>query len=101
MNQKKERDFLLQTTKQMNCGAICSGLGFLLYLIAAALNRRGFADAIAIIFGLTALYVYASIAAGRKRDKEAVSYNLLWGQTALTVLLTACAILGIRQRLGF
>ena len=89
------KGFLLQTTKQMNIGAAVSGVGFLLYLAASALG-----DGTAIVLGVAALYVFASIAAGRRRDKEAVSYNLLWGQTALTVLLVACAVLGVRQRLG-
>ncbi len=94
------KGFLLQTTKQMNIGAAVSGVGFLLYLAASALGSRALADGTAIVFGVAALYVFASIAAGRRRDKEAVSYNLLWGQTALTVLLVACAVLGVRQRLG-
>jgi len=58
------------------------------------------ADGIAAVFGVIAIYVTASITAGRERDKEAVSYSLLWGQTALTVLLAACAVLGLKQRLG-
>ena len=100
MNRKKKTGFLLQTTKAMNFGAIFSGVGFLLYLGAAALERRGVADGIAVVFGVISIYVYASIVAGRRRDRQSVSYNLLWGQTALTVLLAACAILGLRQRLG-
>ena len=100
MNRKKKTGFLLQTAKAMNLGAIFSGAGFLLYLGAAALGRRGLADGIAAVFGVIAIYVTASITAGRERDKEAVSYSLLWGQTALTVILAACAVLGLKQRLG-
>ena len=36
----------------------------------------------------------------RKRDKAAVSYNLLWGTGALTILLVACAVLSVKVRLG-
>ena len=96
----EKHGFLLRTVRQMNTGAAVSGLGFLLYLAASALNAPAAADGIAVVFGLAAVDVWAAIAARRRRDKEAVSYSLLWGQTALTVLLVACAVLGMRQRLG-
>ena len=35
-----KKSFLLQTVRQMNAGAVVSGLGFLLYLGAAALDRK-------------------------------------------------------------
>lgn len=98
MNEKK--GFLLQTPKQMNMGAIVSGVGFVLYLVISALGQTLAADAVAVIFGIVALYVLASVAAGRRKDKEAVSYSLLWGQGAVTLLLVGCAVLAIRQRLG-
>ena len=37
---------------------------------------------------------------GRRRNREDVSYNLLWGQLALTIFLVACAVLAVRQRMG-
>ncbi len=43
----------------MNLGTIFSGAGFLLYLGAAALERRGLADGIAAVFGVIAIYVTA------------------------------------------
>lgn len=98
MNEKK--GFLLQTPKQMNMGAIVSGVGFVLYLVISALGQTLAADAVAVLFGIVALYVLASVAAGRRKDKEAVSYSLLWGQGAVTLLLVGCAVLAIRQRLG-
>ncbi len=55
MNRKKKTGFLLQTTKAMNLGTIFSGAGFLLYLGAAALGRRGLADGIAAVFGVIAI----------------------------------------------
>ena len=95
-----KRGFLLQTVKQMNNGAIVSGIGFLLYVAASALQLEVLADILVIAFGIVAVYVLVSVAEGRKKDKKAVSYNLLWGQTALTILLVGCAVLTIRLRLG-
>ena len=95
-----KRGFLLQTVKQMNNGATVSGIGFLLYVAASALHLDALADILVIAFGVVAVYVLASVAEGRKKDKKAVSYNLLWGQTALTILLVGCAVLTIRLRLG-
>ena len=95
-----KRGFLLQTVKQMNNGAIVSGIGFLLYVAASALELDVLAGILAIAFGIAALYVLVSVAEGRKRDKKAVSCNLLWGQTALTILLVGCAVLTIRLWLG-
>lgn len=95
-----KRGFLLQTVKQMNNGAIISGIGFLLYVAASALELDVLAGILAIAFGIAALYVLVSVAEGRKQDKKAVSYNLLWGQTALTILLVGCAVLTIRLWLG-
>ena len=51
-------------------------------------------------FALVSLYVFASAAAGRLKDKEAVSYSLLWGTGALAMLTCLCALAALRQRLG-
>ena len=95
-----KRGFLLQTVKQMNNGAIVSGIGFLLYVAASALQLEVLADILVIAFGIVAVYVLVSVAEGRKKDKKAVSYNLLWGQRALTLLLVGWAVLPIGLRLG-
>lgn len=97
---KRKKGFLLQGVKRLNLGAMVSGAGFLLYLGAAALGRQGAADALSLVFALVSLYVFASVAAERNRDKEAVSYNLLWGTGALAALLCLCAAASLRQRLG-
>ncbi|MDE6455245.1 MAG: hypothetical protein K2L38_04910 [Dysosmobacter sp.] len=97
---ERKKSPLLRGVKQLNLGAIVSGIGFLLYLGAAALNRRGAAGALALAFAAVSLYVFASVAAERRRDREAVSYNLLWGQGALAALLCLCAAAGLRGRLG-
>lgn len=96
----KRKGFLLRDLKHLNLGAIVSGIGFLLYLLASALGLKGAADAVSLIFGAVSLYVFFSVAEGRRRDKEAVSYNLLWGQGALTLLLCMCAVLTVRERIG-
>lgn len=95
-----KKAFLLQSVRQMNAGAMVSGLGFLLYLGASVLRWEVAADLIALVFSVIALYVFVSVSAGRKRDKEAVSYSLLWGQGALTLLLAAFAALAVKLRLG-
>lgn len=96
----KPKGFLLREVRQMNLGAIVSGVGFLLYLGAAALGRQTAAELLSLAFAAVSLYVFVSVAAGRKRDKEAVSYNLLWGQGALAILLCLCAALTVREWLG-
>lgn len=97
---KPRKSLLLRGVRQLNLGAMVSGAGFLLYLGAAALGKRGLADALALVFALAALYVFVSAAEERRRDKEAVSYNLLWGTGALAALLCLCAAASLRQRLG-
>ena len=84
---REKKGFLLQTVQQMNAGAIVSGLGFLLYLALSAL-------------GMVSVYVFVSVALGRSRDKEAVSYSLLWGTGALALLLGGCGVLTVRLWLG-
>lgn len=97
---KRKNSLLLQGVKRLNLGAIVSGIGFLLYLGTAALGWQGAADVLSLAFALVSLYVFASVAAGRRRDREAVSYNLLWGQGALALLTCLCAAATLRERLG-
>jgi hypothetical protein len=87
---------LLQTVEQMNVGAVVSGLGFLLYLALSVLGLDGLADITVFAFGAVSLYVFLSVAAGRGKDKKAVSYNLLWGTGALALLLCGCAAATVR-----
>ena len=97
---KRQNPLLLRGVKQLNLGAIVSGVGFLLYLGAAALGWRDAADVLSLAFALASLYVFASVAAERKRDRAAVSCNLLWGQGALALLTCLCAAVTLRERLG-
>lgn len=96
---KKQTGFLLGNIQQMNRGAVVSGVGFLLYLGATVLGWTAAADILALTFSIVSLYVFASVAAGRRRDKEAVSYNLLWGQAALALLTCMCGVLTLRELL--
>lgn len=97
---RENRGLLLQTVRQMNGGAVVSGLGFLLYLALSALELETAADIAVMAFGLVSVYVFVSVAAGRSRDKEAVSYSLLWGTGALALLTGGCAVLTVKLRLG-
>ena len=96
----KKKGLLLQTKKQMNNGAVATGLGFVLYMVLLVLGQELAADLVAIAFGVVGIYVSLSVMEARSRDKEEISYNMLWGQLALTIFLVACAVLAIRQRLG-
>ena len=99
MNNKRN-GLLLQTKKQMNNGAIATGLGFVLYLVLLVLGLELPADLVAIAFGVVGIFNSLSVLEGRRRNREDVSYNLLWGQLALTIFLVACAVLAVRQRMG-
>ena len=91
---------LLRGAKRLNWGAMVSGAGFLLYLGAAALGWEGTAEILSLVFVAVSLYVFASVAAARRRDKEAVSYNILLGPGALTLRFCMCAALTVRKWLG-
>ena len=97
---REKKGFLLQTVRQMDAGAVVSGLGFLLYLALSALELETAADIAAMAFGLVSVYVFTSVAAGWSRDREAVSYSLLWGTGALALLMGGCAVLTVKLRLG-
>lgn len=97
---KENKGFLLRTVPQINRWTAISGLGFLLYLGAAAVELRLAADVIAVVAVLAALRTFLSAADLRGKDKEAVSYNLLWGTGALTLLLGACVALAVKTRFG-
>ena len=98
---KEKKSLLLQTVKQMNIGAIVSGIGFLLYLGTAALNLEIVKGLVAIVFAAISLYVFLSVAAAREKDKETFSYNLLWGSGAMAIMLCGIAFLTIKMWLGF
>lgn len=94
MNDKR-KGLLFQTKKQMNNGAIATGLGFVLYLALLAMGLELPADLVAVAFGVVGIFNSLSVLEGRRKDKENISYNLLWGQLALTIFLVACAVLDL------
>ena len=94
---KKNR---IWTTRELNRGAIVSGVGFALYLAARALQWELIAGILCIVFALIAIYVFLAAAEARQADKAAVSYNLLWGTGALALMLGACAVMTVKLKLG-
>ena len=93
--------YLLHGPQQLAMGAIFSGIGFLLYTVATIAGQQWAADALAFIFSLVSVYVFASVATERRRNKAAVSLNLYWGQAALALLTCLCAIVSLREKTGF
>jgi len=82
-------------------GAIFSGVGFLLYTLATVVGQDWLADALALIFSVMSVYVFASVATERRRDKKAVSLNLYLGMAALALLTCLCALVSLRDKVGF
>ena len=97
-NEKKS--ILMKDLRSMNLGAIVSGVGFLLYIGASALEWILVKDIIAIVFGVIAIWTFFSVLDAREKDKEKFTYNLLWGTGALAIMLGMCAYMGIKLRLG-
>lgn len=97
-DQKKEKKPV--DIKKVNQGTIVSGIGFLLYLGARVLELELVADICAIVFAVIAMWTFFAAAEGRGKDKEAFSYNILWGTGSLALLLLACAVLTVKTRLG-
>lgn len=97
-NEKK--GFTLKTRKQLNWGAAASGLGFLLFLLVSALDLGVLKDIVVVVCALISLWVFVSASDVRKEDKEAVSYNLLWGTGALAMMMVFFAFATLRMRLG-
>ena len=95
-----KKDIWLKPGKQINRGATVGGVGFLLYIAASALSWDALALIIAIGFGLESLYTFLSTLTWREREKEFISYSIMWGTLALTVLLLGPAVMTIKMELG-
>ena len=54
----------------------------------------------AIGFGLESLYTFLSTLEWREKDKESVSYSIMWGTAALALLMLVPAVMTIKQALG-
>lgn len=95
-----KRDIWLEPGKQINNGAIVGGIGFVLYMAFSALGWSGIALIVAIGFGLESLYTFLSTLEWREKDKESVSYSIMWGTAALALLMLVPAVMTIKQALG-
>ena len=95
-----KKDIWLKPEKQINNGAIVGGIGFVLYMAFSALGWSGIALIVAIGFGLESLYTFLSTLEWREKDRESVSYSIMWGTAALALLLLVPAVMTIKQALG-
>ena len=95
-----KKDIWLKPWKQINNGAIVGGIGFVLYMAFSALGWSGIALIVAIGFGLESLYTFLSTLEWREKDKESVSYSIMWGTAALALLMLVPAVMIIKQALG-
>jgi len=87
--------FLLRDVAQIKRWAGISGIGFVVYLAVAAILPV-IAGPVAAVFAVAAVRAFLSALDGREKDKEAVSYSLLWGTGAVTLMLVAFAFLEFR-----
>lgn len=96
------KKLFLKNLHQLHMGQILSGIGFVLYAAGSALALPDGVLAVGlVIFTLIALWTLLSVMTyPKKRKKQEISYNIIWGQSALTILLGACAYLTIRSMIG-
>ena len=95
-----KKDIWLKPAKQSNNGAIVGGSVCALYMALSALGWSGIALIVAIGFGLESLYTFLSTLEWREKDKESVSYSIMWGTAALALLMLVPAVMTIKQALG-
>ena len=74
---------------------IIGGIGFAIYIALSALEWRGLALFAALAFGLEAGYAFLSALDCREKDKDSVSYNIVWGTGALAILMLLPAVMTI------
>ena len=65
-----KKDIWLKPGKELNTGAIIGGIGFAIYIAPSALDCR-------------------------EKDKDSVSYNIVWGTGALAILMLLPAVMTI------
>ena len=88
-----KKDIWLKPGKELNTGAIIGGIGFAIYIALSALEWRGLALFAALAFGLEAGYAFLSALDCREKDKDSVSYNIVWGTGALAILMLLPAVI--------
>ena len=94
-NEDMKKDIWLKPGKELNTGAIIGGIGFAIYIALSALEWRGLALFAALAFGLEAGYAFLSALDCREKDKDSVSYNIVWGTGALAILMLLPAVMTI------
>lgn len=97
---KQKKIWWIESQKGMNKWAGISFLGLALYVVFSVMKWYLVADIVAAVFAVIAWWTFLSVIDGRSKDKEAFSYNLLWGTGALAILLGAFTVLAVKQRLG-
>lgn len=90
------------TLRRIRMGQIASGVGFVLYAAGSALELPETVMAAGLVlFTLVAVCTLLGIIAYPEEErKQDISFNVIWGQSALTILLGGCAYLTIRSLLG-
>lgn len=87
--------------KRINQGSIVSALGLVLYMVVVAVGRQTLAGVLSIPFAAISAWTCMTASELRRKDKEAVSYNVLWGTGAVMILLVVCAVMNVKLWLGF
>ena len=75
-----KKDIWLKPGKELNTGAIIGGIGFAIYIALSALEAG---------------YAFLSALDCREKDKDSVSYNIVWGTGALAILMLLPAVMTI------
>lgn len=94
--------FFLKNLHQVHMGQIVSAIGLVLYFAAAALALPDTLLALeAGIFFFVAFWTLLSILAyPEEKRTEEITYSIIWGQGAVTILLGACFYLTTRSLIG-
>lgn len=87
----------LKTLKAIRVGQIVSGVGMAAYFVCCALALPEIViAAVSGVFALAALWTLFSLLLYAEEHEADISYNTIWGQTALVVLLGVCCYLTVR-----
>ena len=90
--------FFLQTIRAIHRGQIVSALGIVVYFLLCAVKAPEIAIAVVLVlFTLFAVWVLLSVIA--HPDRTEISYNITWGQGAVTIMLFAVMYLTLKSLL--
>ena len=88
--------FLLQSLHAIHIGQIVSALGIAVYFVLCALSVPEAAIAVVlVIFTLISVWVLLSVIAYPERAE--ISYNITWGQSAVTLILFTVMYLTLKS----